>query len=146
MRFAAAIRIILSEDDDQIQRELDIDQVTDDTLPTKFKRGVLTLATSETDTQFVFTPEVTNAKYLIVHVKEGTVSVKLNADTAFALTLEPNPLVTPDPVSLYQKTAQPAVYFVGPIAADVPLNTIYLSNPSATVEARVAVAVIGEAT
>lgn len=146
MRLQTAIRIICSEDDDQLERELDIQRVIDDTVPTTYDRKTFNLAALASNVQYVWSTEITNARYIIVQVEEGAVSVKLNLTTNVAIGIEVNPALSPDVVSEYQKVDQPGLLFLGPIPADTPITTLYLSNLNPTpATARVKVAVLGEA-
>lgn len=144
MRFLAQLKAILSEDSDQMFRNLDFSQTIDDTLVTTEDGGTFTLAVSASNQAILF-PKVTSPKYLVLIVWSGEITFKLNATTAPAIAIEPNPATASDPILPYQKTAQPGVVFLGPISTTAALTALYLSNPSASTPARVQVAFVGEA-
>lgn len=143
MRFLVKLQAILSEDNDQLQRYLDFNQVVDDTLPTTQDGGVFTLAALAT--QQVLFPKVTNGKYLAIVVWSGEAQYRVNNIGSQLLGIKPNPATTPDPNLPYQKTAQPGLVFCGPISVSAPLTALWLVNPSSTTPARVQVAIVGEA-
>lgn len=144
MRFKMLLQAVLSEDQDQLQRDLDISQVIDDTLPTTNDGGVLTLAVSAT--QQVLFPKVTLGKYLVIVVYSGEVQYRVNNIASQLLSIKPNPATAVDPLLPYQKAAQPGLVFMGPIGSTIPLSSLWLVNPSSTTPARVQVSIIGEAT
>lgn len=144
MRFLAQLRVILSEDSDQLQRSLDLSQTVDDTLVLTDDGGTFSLAALAANQQILF-PKVTEGKYLVLIVWSGEVQWRVNNVASQLLSLVPNPATTPDPILPYQKVAQPGLAFIGPIGASAPLTSLYLSNPSSTIAARVQVAIIGEA-
>jgi hypothetical protein len=147
MRIKAAINVTVTEDDDQLQALGPvINYVIDDNEDTTagHKSSVLTFDGGDAEAEYVFTPEVTNGKYLVIVVKEGAVKIRLNgAVTAFGLKV--NPAVEVDPLLPYQSDDQPGIFFLGPISATTPLTEMHLENESATEAARVIVALIGEA-
>lgn len=147
MRVKAQIKIIISEDDDQLQ-ELgpDFDIVIDDNIATltKHKASILNLAGGSAEVAYAFAPELTNGKYLLVRVLSGAIKVKLNgAATPFGLTV--NPAVALDPILPYQSQPQSGVIAMGPMTLATPLTSLAIQNESGTVAARVAVAIVGEA-
>lgn len=147
MRVKVFINVAISNDNDQLQDLApSIDVTIDDSTPTTFKAGMLNLAGGSVEAAYLFSPEVTNGKYLIVQVYSGEVTLKLGSNTAPAIGLKPNPAVTVDPILPYQKTAQPGVFLFGPIAVANPLSALYIHNVSSTVAARVGITLAGEAT
>jgi hypothetical protein len=146
MRLVADIHLIGSEDDDQLDRWLDLDKVIDDSASVRWCGGKVPLAASASNQQVLFTPEVTNARWIIVIASDALVTVKLNATTAVAVGIEPVEAVETDPLSTYQREAQPGVYIVGPISSTTPITTLYLSNPDTVNATSARVFVVGEAT
>lgn len=144
MRMVVGFRAILSEDADQLERVLDIDKVIDDTLATTWDGGVVGLAISAPATQVLF-PKVTAGKYLVLVVWAGEVAYRVNNIASQPLSVAVNPATAVDPQLPYQKNPQPGIVFMGPMSASFPLTSLYLSNPSATVAARVQLMIVGEA-
>ena len=144
MRMLLNLRAVLSEDSDQLQRDLDINQVIDDTLVTTWDGGVITVAPSQADTLVPF-PKVAAGKYLVIIVWSGEVAYRVNNIASQQLSIEVNPATTVDPLLPYQKAAQPGLVVMGPISNTHALTSLYFSNPSSTVAARVQVAIVGEA-
>ncbi len=143
MRMQVQLRLVLSEDNDQLQRYLDLIQTVDDSLPTTQDGGIVTLAASAT--QQVLFPKVTAGKYLVLVVLSGEVQYRVNNIGSQLLSIKPNPATTPDPILPYQKQAQPGLVFMGPIGISIPLTALWLVNPSTTVPARVLCGFVGEA-
>lgn len=143
-RLVLGLKLIGSEDVDQDTRFLNIDEIIDDTLVTTWKSSVITLAPSASNIAVAF-EGVTAGRYLVMLFLSGTATFKVNNNASQALAVEPLPLVAVDPILPYQKTARPGVVFVGPISTEAALTSLFLSNPSATVPARVQVAIVGEA-
>jgi hypothetical protein len=144
MRFMPQLIALLSEDADQLQRDLDVKLTIDDTLVTTEDGGTFTLA-AEADNQEILFPKVTNGKYLLIIVSSGEVQYRINNVASQPLSIKPNPATSPDPILPYQKQAQPGVVFMGPIGASAALTSLFLSNPSSSVAARVQIRIIGEA-
>jgi len=147
MRVKVAINVVISEDDDQlIKLGPDINVIIDDNASTtkKHKAGKVILAGGAGEQAYSFTPEVTNGKFLIVLVKAGAVKVRLN-NAATGFSLKPNPAVATDPLLPYQVADQPGMIYIGPMGPTNPLTQMHLLNESATVEATVIVALVGEA-
>lgn len=146
MRVVAAFNIVISEDNDQLQQTTPpINVIIDDTLPTGSKCATYNIAANAAEAQFLFTPEVTNGKYLFLQVLSGEITYKLNSNTAPAVGLKPNPAVTPDPILPYQVAAQPGVFFTGPLSSANPLTQLWIHNVSSSVPARISIALVGEA-
>lgn len=143
MRLMAKLQAILSEDNDQLQRYIDINQIVDDTLPTTNDGGVIILA-ANTSQQVLF-PKVTNGKYFVMIVWSGEVQYRVNNIASQLLSIKPNPATKCDPNLPYQKNAQPGLVFMGPIGVSMPLTSLFLVNPSTTTPARVQLAFVGEA-
>lgn len=143
MRMVVAYKVILSEDNDQLQRDIDINQVIDDSTPSKHKGSTYDIAPGVVNQQFAATPEMTAVRYLLIQVRSGSVTIRLNDATAPAIGLAQNPPRTPDPHLPYQKHAQDGVLQIGPITSDNPITSIYVSNPG-TVAARIAVSFVGQ--
>jgi len=144
VRLLAQLRAVLSEDDDQLQRSLDISETVDDTSVTTEDGGVVVLAPSAANQSVLF-PKVTNGKYFVMLVLSGEVQYRVNNVASQLLSIKPNPATLPDPILPYQKQAQPGLVFMGPIGVSAPLTSLFLTNPSSTVPARVKVQFIGEA-
>lgn len=144
MRVLAQLRLTVSEDADQLQRDIDVIQTVDDTLPTSLDGGIVTLAASAPDTAVPF-PKVTNGKYLVLIVWSGEVAFRFNNITAPKISIKPNPATTVDPLLPYQKQAQPGVVYFGPIGVSNPITSLFASNPSSTTPARFQIAIVGEA-
>lgn len=138
------LRATLSEDNDQLQRDLDIIQTVDDTLVTTEDGGTFTLAPSVAN-QAVLFPKVAAGKYLVILVWSGEVQYRVNNVASQILSIKPNPATAVDPIMPYQKQAQPGLVFMGPIGVSAPLTSLFLTNPSSTIAARVQVAFVGEA-
>lgn len=143
MRLMVTLKALLSEDSDQLQRDLDVSQVVDDTLVTSWDGGIVTLAPSVTNQSISF-GGVVNGKYLVMLVWSGEVVYRANSTGSSPISVKPNPATTPDPILPYQKQDQPGLVMIGPISAAFPLTALFLSNPSATVPTRVQVVVVGE--
>lgn len=144
MRLMSGLKAVLSEDDDQLQQSLDVNETIDDTLVTTEDGGVVVLAPSATNQPVLF-PKVTNGKYFMMIVWSGEVQYRVNNIASQLLSIKPNPATTPDPILPYQKQAQPGIVFMGPIGVSAPLTSLFFTNPSATTAARVQVKFIGEA-
>lgn len=144
MRFQIGIKPLLSEDLDQLLKDLDIVQTIDDTTVTTWDGGVITLGTSVANQPVLF-PKVALGKYLVIIVWSGEITWRANLITSSPLGLKPNPATTPDPILPYQKQAQPGIAYIGPMTVIAPLTALFISNPSSTTPARVQVAIIGEA-
>jgi len=145
MRFMVTLKPLLSEDSDQLIRDLDLNQIIDDTLVTTWDGGIVTVAQSVANQAVVF-PKVAAGKYLLIIVWSGEITYRVNLNTSSPLGLKPNPATTPDPILPYQKNPQPGIVFMGPMTVIAPLTALFFSNPSSTTPARVQVAIIGEAT
>lgn len=144
MRLVAQLRALLSEDNDQLQQDLNISQVIDDTTVLTEDGGTFVVPANQAMTAVPF-PKVTNGKYLVLLVLSGEVKWCVNNIANAPTSLKPNPATSVDPILPYQKTPQPGVLFVGPIGVSAPVTALYLSNPS-TIAARVQLAIVGEAT
>lgn len=145
MRIVSSIKIILSEDTDQVTgRIVDPNITIDDTLVTTWDGGVVVLAPSAANQPILF-PKVAAGKYLVLIVWSGEVLYRVNNIASQQLSVKPNPAATPDPLLPFQKAAQPGMVFVGPIGTAAPLTSLFFSNPSATDSARVQVLIVGEA-
>lgn len=144
MRLVSAVKIVLSEDNDQLQINLDPNIVIDDTLVTTWDGGVVVLAPSATNQQILF-PKVAAGKYLVIIVWSGEVLYRVNNVASQQLSIMPNPATTPDPILPFQKAPQPGVVYMGPMGTAAPLTSLFFSNPSASDQARVQVAIVGEA-
>lgn len=146
MRLQTSLKVLLSEDDDQLNRYLAPIQINyDDTLVLKAKSARLSLPALTVDQPFTFTPEVTNAKYVLILVFTNVLQYRFNGIGAVQLALEPLPAASAAVVSSYQKTPQPGVLYAGPFDSSAPLTSLHLSNPHATLTVDCFVAVIGEA-
>lgn len=146
MRVKAAVNIVISNDDDQTEKlGPDVDVVIDDSTPTHERAGILDFAANAAEIQYAFSPEVTNGKYLIVQVLSGEVQIKFNSNVGTPFNLKQNPAVAVDPIMPYQAAAQPGVLVLGPLSPTNPVTSLYLKNASTTATARIAIAVVGEA-
>lgn len=145
-RIVAALSVKYTEDLDQLYKLADYQRVLDDSEAGRQAGGLVSLAPNASDIQVLFTPEVTNARYVLVLVRSGEANVKLNSTGAYPIPLAPLPAASAEVLSTYQKTSQPGVLFMGPLTnTTAPLTTLYLSNPSPTVAAEVTVLIVGEA-
>lgn len=141
MRLQAAVEFLLSEDVDQLYQLGKQKRFVDDTgvLTSKAVR-IENLAINTNNQQVLFTPEVTNAKYVLVLVSTGEVRVRFNDLTGTLIPVKPLPAVVGNPASTYQKAEQPGRLFVGPTL----LTALYLTNPSGTVTPDVTIVIVGE--
>jgi hypothetical protein len=148
MRFKANFKIVVSDDVDQRNKlGPDVDFVLDDTnaLLTKYKASVLTLIGGSAEVEYPFASEGTNGKYLVLQVLAGAVKIKLNDASAPPVGLKIKPAVTPDPILPYQKNDVQGLWYMGPLSLATPLTRIFVQNESATVAARIAIVLVGEA-
>lgn len=146
MRFYCNVQVIVSEDGDQTNNLVpDLTTVIDDSTPTHKRVGTFDIAANAAEAQYLFSPEVTNGKYIMLLVLAGTVTIKQNLNTAPAIGLTVDPAAASDPVLPYQVTPQPGVYVIGPVTLANPLTSLWIHNTSTTLPARVSVAIVGEA-
>ena len=142
MRLVNQVQILLTEDSDQLFKYIDQKRNLDDSLSTTItqRTGSITLAASETDTEFDFN-DVTDAKYVYL-VADAEVTVRINGVGAPALELKPLPAATAGTaLGDYQKVDQPARLFMGPTS----VQSLHFSNPDGSNSATVYVALVGEA-
>ncbi len=127
---------------DQLQEAFNQQVAFDDTdagTASQVQSGLVTLAPSTSSQQFAF-GSVSSADTLLV-LAYDEVQVQLGSNTAPLVNVRPVPASAAASVmSLYQRQAQPGVLFLrGKLAS------LFLSNPSSSLPARVFVAVVGDA-
>lgn len=144
MRLQTTLRMVLSEDLDQLHRFPEIDETIDDTTITTWDGGIVNLAPSTINQQITF-PKVTAAKYFAIVVYSGEILCRMNGLTAPAISIMPNPATLVDPLPPFQKRAQYGLVWLGPMGSSGALTSLYLSNPSSALTARGFVLFVGEA-
>lgn len=143
MRLFAKVVALLTDDVDQIQELLDQTVVFDDDDATRvstYQAGKVVLANAQADYQVSFGG--VGAASLLLIVAKDEVQVRLNDPAAPLIYVRPT-LALPEGsviLSAYQKLDQPGV-----VLWRGRIDSVYLTNPSATATATVYVALVGEA-
>lgn len=142
MRTFATLQVLCTFDLDQVQEAFNQQVAFDDTnavTAAQVQSGLVTLAASTASQQFLF-GGVSSADTLLV-IAYDEVQVQLGSNTAPLVNVRPVPASAAASVaSLYQRQSQPGVLFLrGKVAS------LFLTNPSSSLAARVFVAVVGNA-
>lgn len=140
MRLVNLLDLLLSEDADQLYKLADQKRTVDDTAVTTEKAARFTLAASAVNQELVLTPEVTNAKYVLILVEGTGITVRFESSSGTEIPISPLPAASSNPVSQTQKADAPGRLFVGPTL----LTSMFFSNPSGQTAATVTVVVVGE--
>ncbi len=142
MRTFVDLRALCTFDADQLQEAFDQRITFDDTDPTtasQVQSGLVTLAPSATSQQFSF-GSVSPAASVIV-IAFDHVQVQLGSSAAPLIDLTPVPASAASAVtSTFQRASQP-----GHLSMRGKLGSLFLTNPSSAVPARVFVGVVGNA-
>lgn len=142
MRTFATLQVLCTFDLDQVQEAFNQQVVFDDTDPgtaSHVQSGLVTLAPGATSQQFSFGGVVFADTLLVLAYDD--VQVQLGSNTAPLVGVRPVPASAAAAVmSVHQRQSQP-----GPLFLRGKVSSLFLTNPSATVSARVFVAVVGEA-
>jgi len=132
-----------SFDVDQLQEAFNQTVTIDDTDPGTASlavSGIINLAPSASSIQFPF-GSVTAASLMII-IANQEVLAQLNSNTAPSLPIRPTPAaLAASVVSTYQKVAQP-----GLVLWRGKVTSLFLSNPSASIQAQAFVGLVGNAT
>ncbi len=142
MRTFTTLRVLCTTDLDQLQEAFDQQVTFDDTDPTtasQVQSGLITLAPSVISQQFDF-GGVASADTLLVLAYDH-IQVQLGGNTAPLVDVIPVPASPAASVtSVYQRASQP-----GPLFLRGKIGSLFLTNPSNSVPARVFVGVVGNA-
>lgn len=142
MRMFATLRALCSFDLDQVQKAFDHEVTFDDTdavTSSTEQSGTVTLAPSISSQAFSF-GGVGQADTLLV-VAYDEIQVQLGSNTAPLVSVRPVPASAATQVtSVFQRQSQPGVLFLRG-----RVGSLFLTNPSSAVSARVFVAVVGNA-
>lgn len=142
MRFFATLQAVCAFDNELLQKAFDQKVTLDDTdaatasIP---QSGIVTLAAAETSTPFDYGSVSSAAVLMIIAYDE--IQVQLGSNTAPLITVRPVPANAPaSVVSQFQREDQPGILFLRG-----KVDSFFLTNPSATAEARAFVAIVGDA-